>query len=53
MYCAFNFSAVRGVTAKGFRVVSGYVEKALLNCEVGAKYQFMRNGYFCKDKDST
>ena len=35
------------------KVVSGYVEKALLNCEVGAKYQFMRNGYFCKDKDST
>lgn len=35
------------------KVVSGYVEKALGNCEVGAKYQFMRNGYFCKDKDST
>ena len=35
------------------KVVSGYVEKALDNCEVGAKYQFMRNGYFCKDKDST
>ena len=24
------------------KVVSGYVEKALRNCEVGAKYQFMR-----------
>ena len=31
----------------------GYVEKALGDCEVGQKYQFMRNGYFCKDKDST
>ena len=34
-------------------VVKGYVEKALADCEIGAKYQFMRNGYFCKDKDST
>ena len=34
-------------------IAKGYVEKALSNCEVGAKYQFMRNGYFCKDKDST
>lgn len=34
-------------------IAQGYVEKALGNCEVGAKYQFMRNGYFCKDKDST
>ena len=31
----------------------GYVEKALADCKEGAKYQFMRNGYFCKDKDST
>ena len=34
-------------------VKDGYVEKALGECEVGAKYQFMRNGYFCKDRDST
>jgi glutaminyl-tRNA synthetase len=32
-------------------VMDGFVEKALGDCEVGAKYQFMRNGYFCKDKD--
>ena len=31
----------------------GFVEKAVGSCEVGKKYQFMRNGYFCKDKDST
>lgn len=34
-------------------IVNGYVEKAIADCEIGAKYQFMRNGYFCKDKDST
>lgn len=34
-------------------VANGYVEKALADCKAGAKYQFMRNGYFCKDKDST
>ncbi len=34
-------------------VKEGYAEKALADCAVGAKYQFMRNGYFCKDRTST
>ncbi|MDY6073291.1 MAG: glutamine--tRNA ligase/YqeY domain fusion protein [Eubacteriales bacterium] len=31
----------------------GYMEKYLDDAKVGDKYQFLRTGYFCKDKDST
>ena len=31
----------------------GYMEKALGAAEVGNTFQFLRMGYFCKDKDST
>ena len=31
----------------------GYVEPSLYECEVGETYQFMRTGYFIKDRDST
>ena len=29
------------------------LESNLKNAEVGDKFQFLRMGYFCKDKDST
>ncbi len=31
----------------------GYMEKYLLEANVGDTFQFLRTGYFCKDKDST
>lgn len=31
----------------------GYMEKYLDDAKVGDKYQFLRAGYFCKDKNST
>ena len=30
-----------------------YAEPALLQADPGARYQFMRKGYFCLDQDST
>lgn len=34
-------------------VREAYVEKALADTKVGDRYQFMRLGYYCTDKDST
>lgn len=34
-------------------IKNAYVEKALRGSEAGKRYQFMRIGYFCADKDST
>lgn len=34
-------------------VAHGYIESSAAQCETGARYQFMRNGYFCRDKDSS
>ena len=31
----------------------GFCERFLADCEPGASFQFLRNGYFCKDPDST
>jgi len=35
------------------QTVSGFGEHALANANVGDTFQFLRMGYFCKDKDST
>ena len=34
-------------------IVRGLAEPIIRDCEVGATFQFLRNGYFCKDPDST
>jgi glutaminyl-tRNA synthetase len=34
-------------------ILIGYVEPALSSPEVGSRYQFERQGYFCTDQDST
>ena len=34
-------------------VKRGFVEPFIANAEVGSTFQFLRMGYFCKDKDST
>ncbi len=35
------------------RILNGFVEPFLASPEIGSKYQFMRIGYFCADRDST
>ena len=35
------------------KTVTAYCEKSLANAEPGDRFQFMRNGYFCVDKNST
>lgn len=34
-------------------IAHGYCEHALAAAQVGDTFQFLRNGYFCKDRDST
>ena len=34
-------------------VLRGFGERTLLDAQTGGTFQFMRNGYFCKDPDST
>ena len=35
------------------QVMNGYCEHALVSARPGDTFQFLRNGYFCKDPDST
>ena len=35
------------------KVLKGFAEKSLNAAEVGDTFQFLRTGYFCKDRDST
>ena len=35
------------------QVMNGYCEHALVSAKPGDTFQFLRNGYFCKDPDST
>ncbi len=35
------------------QVVNGYCEHTLISANVGDTFQFLRMGYFCKDRDST
>ena len=41
------------VNPNSLQVVNGYCEHTLVNAGVGDTFQFLRMGYFCKDKDST
>ncbi len=38
---------------ESLEVRTAYVEKALADTKVGNRYQFMRLGYYCTDKDTT
>ena len=38
---------------ESLRVLKGYVEQSLADTKPLDKYQFVRNGYYCTDKDST
>ena len=41
------------VNPDSLQTVSGYCEHTLVSANVGDTFQFLRMGYFCKDKDST
>lgn len=41
------------INPDSLQVITGYAEPALKEAEIGAKFQFMRKGYFCLDADST
>jgi glutaminyl-tRNA synthetase len=41
------------INPDSLQVITGYAEPALKDAEIGAKFQFMRKGYFCLDTDST
>lgn len=41
------------INPNSLQVIRGYAEPALKEAVIGAKFQFMRKGYFCLDTDST
>ena len=41
------------VNPDSLQIVNGYCEHTLVSAKVGDTFQFLRMGYFCKDKDST
>ena len=41
------------VNPDSLQIVNGYCEHTLVSANVGDTFQFLRMGYFCKDKDST
>ncbi len=41
------------INPNSLQVITGYAEPALKEATIGAKFQFMRKGYFCLDTDST
>ncbi len=41
------------INPDSLEVITGYAEPALKEAQVGAKFQFMRKGYFCLDADSS
>lgn len=40
------------INPDSLKVVNGFCEPYIANSEVGQSFQFLRMGYFCKDKDS-
>jgi len=40
------------INPASLKVVKGYAEPALLEAETGDRFQFLRKGYYCLDKDS-
>ena len=44
---------LRRLNPNSLTVVHGYAESWLKEAAVGSSFQFLRMGYFCKDKDST
>ncbi len=45
-------SFIERLNKNSWEIKHGYVESSLADCKEGTHYQFVRNGYFCVDKDS-
>ncbi len=41
------------INEKSLQIVTGYAEPSLSNAKVNDKFQFLRKGYYCLDKEST
>ena len=48
-----NLSFIERLNKNSWNVAHGFVEPFLKDSQVGTHYQFVRNGYFCTDKEST
>ena len=48
-----NLDFMERLNPNSLSVYNGYVEEYLKNSEIGTHYQFVRNGYYVTDKDST
>ena len=41
------------INDNSLKVVEGFAEPSILNAKLDERFQFMRKGYYCLDKDST
>ena len=48
-----DLSFIERLNKNSWNVAHGFVEPFLKDSQVGTHYQFVRNGYFCTDKEST
>jgi glutaminyl-tRNA synthetase len=44
---------IKNLNPDSLKVVTGYVEPSLASAQVGDSFQFVRDGYFCVDPDTT
>lgn len=48
-----HLSFIERLNPSSWEVKKGFVEASLKDSKVGSHYQFVRNGYYCTDKEST
>lgn len=48
-----DFEIAEVLNSNSLEVFHGYIEPSVTNAILGQAYQFERNGYYCKDPDST
>ena len=48
-----DLSFIERLNKNSWNVTHGFVEPFLKDSQIGTHYQFVRNGYFCTDKEST
>ena len=48
-----HLSFIERLNPTSWEVKEGFVEASLKDSKVGSHYQFVRNGYYCTDKEST
>ena len=47
------YTSIARLNPDSLKVIHGFAEPYLAQAKVGDDFQFLRMGYFCKDKDST